>query len=130
MVETDELRRLLDERGVEWRRWTKKGKRGFTSTETIWFVPYSLIGSDEPGGFFARASSSGRHIYLISIVASPEQAIAATLGAGECEMEYGGDITPDTAKAMGVYFCSECGSPIYNDCMPYFCGYCGKAVKR
>lgn len=59
-----------------------------------------------------------------------EQAIAATLGSGECEMEYGGDVTEDTKRVLGVYFCSECGSPNYNDCMPYFCIYCGKAVKR
>ena len=64
-----------------------------------------------------------------------ENAIAAwnaraELGNSTCEMEYGGDITPNTAKVMGVYFCSECGSPTYNDCMPYYCIYCGKAVKR
>lgn len=54
----------------------------------------------------------------------------STLGGGECEMEYGGDVTEGTARVMGVYFCSECGSPNYNDCMPYHCIYCGKAVKR
>lgn len=47
-----------------------------------------------------------------------------------CEMEYGGDVTEGTAKAMGVYFCSECGSPNYNDSVPCYCIYCGKAVKR
>lgn len=51
------------------------------------------------------------------------------LGAGECKMEYGGDVTEDTKRVLGVYFCSDCGSPNYNDCMPYHCIYCGKAVK-
>ena len=49
---------------------------------------------------------------------------------GTCGMEYGGDVMPDTESALGVYFCSECSSPIYNDCMPRYCCYCGKAVKR
>ena len=49
---------------------------------------------------------------------------------GGCVMEYGGNVTEATAKAMGVYFCSECGSPNYNDCMPCYCIYCGKETKR
>lgn len=56
--------------------------------------------------------------------------LSAALDCGECEMEYGGDVTEDTARVMDVYFCSECGSPNYNDCMPHYCIYCGKAVKR
>ena len=61
---------------------------------------------------------------------TPEQAVAATLWSGTCSMEYGGDVTDSTKRVLGVYFCSECGSPTYNDCMPYYCMYCGKAVKR
>lgn len=55
---------------------------------------------------------------------------SVTLGSGTCSMEYGGDVTDSTKRVLGVYFCSECGSPTYNDCMPYYCMYCGKAVKR
>lgn len=45
-----------------------------------------------------------------------------------CSMEYGGHV-PDLAEdALGVYFCSECGSPIYNDMEPTYCPYCGAMV--
>lgn len=45
-----------------------------------------------------------------------------------CEMEYGGYL-PESVKGMlGVYFCSECGSPIYNDVEPAYCPYCGARV--
>lgn len=48
---------------------------------------------------------------------------------GTCQMEYGGDVTEATKRVLGVYFCSECGSPIYNDCVPYYCMYCGRKVE-
>lgn len=45
-----------------------------------------------------------------------------------CAMEYGGYL-PESVKGMlGVYFCSECGSPIYNDVEPAYCPYCGARV--
>ena len=81
MSATDELRRLLDERGAEWREWTKTGGHGYSNVETEWFVPYNSVGLDVPGGFFAKARNSANGLlYLTSLVASPEQAIAATLG--------------------------------------------------
>ena len=112
MTATERLRELLDARGVQ-------------VVDNVFGITWDYYSDPHT----ATDSLDGTRTLIVSGL-TPEQAIAATLGAGECEMEYGGDITPDTAKAMGVYFCSECGSPIYNDCMPYFCGYCGKAVKR
>ena len=47
-----------------------------------------------------------------------------------CAMEYGGYL-PESVKGMlGVYFCSECGAPIYNDVWPAYCPYCGCRVVR
>ena len=119
---TELLRKLLDERGVKYSDFTSATRNGKAIFKTRW--------KHERG--YAELSeweSTGSNNLFIQNV-DPEQVIAATLGNGTCEMEYGGDITPDTARVMGVYFCSECGSPIYNDYMPYFCSYCGKAVKR
>lgn len=60
---TDELRRLLDERGVEW--------ESGLPTETIVREPYNALYVERPDGRM--------HIYFRSYL-TPEQAIAATLG--------------------------------------------------
>lgn len=113
---TELLRDGLTERGV---KWTSKP----TFSETTW--AYNGLWHNAK---FEPWSDSTFKVTIYDL--TPEQAIAATLGAGECVMEYGGDVTEDTARVMGVYFCSECGSPNYNDCMPRHCNYCGKVVKR
>ena len=45
-----------------------------------------------------------------------------------CSMKYGGHVPDSVKDALGVYFCSECGSPIYNDMEPEYCPYCGARV--
>lgn len=42
-----------------------------------------------------------------------------------CEMENDGELP---ARKLPVWFCSECGSPTYNDMMPFYCQYCGAKV--
>lgn len=45
-----------------------------------------------------------------------------------CEIEDAGDV-PDAVKDnLTTWFCSECGSPIYNDMSPSYCLYCGARV--
>lgn len=108
MSATDELRRLLDERGIEhtdfggMTEWTNGGGRmcrAYTRPEPL-------------------------TVDVAMLAVPPEQAIAATLGAGECE---------DVGQAA-VFKCSECGwySPVFTfgEKMPRFCPQCGKAVKR
>jgi hypothetical protein len=113
---TDRLREMLDERGVKW--WPMHNNGYYRERDTEFVVDGKKHTAHEWG--------DGLAVYGLS----PEQAVAATLGAGTCVMEYGGNVAEGTARAMDVYFCSECGSPNYNDCMPYYCIYCGKAVKR
>ncbi len=43
-----------------------------------------------------------------------------------CRMEYAGEVPPSVKYSC--YFCSECGSPIYNDMEPSYCLYCGAKV--
>ena len=43
-----------------------------------------------------------------------------------CRMEYAGEVPPSVRYSC--YFCSECGSPIYNDMEPSYCPYCGAKV--
>lgn len=43
-----------------------------------------------------------------------------------CKMEYSGGV-PDFLS-LDTWTCTECGSPIYNDCEPSYCEYCGSKV--
>ena len=48
-----------------------------------------------------------------------------------CEMEAAGDVPALVKNNLETFFCSECGSPIYNDSNPSYCLYCGaRLVER
>lgn len=68
MSATDELRRLLDERGVEW------SDDGYPTTCTVW----------ESDGIVWYGLWRDGCIELIAWQVTPEQAIDATLGRGTC----------------------------------------------
>lgn len=78
MTATDELRHLLDERGVEWDADDEIMDDGSISQVTYWYsndIEWSADGRDEYLAFDA--------VQLIT----PEQAIAATLGVGACHAD-------------------------------------------
>ena len=78
----------------------------------------NIAGSVEPYGNFEK----GNYVHIVERLAD--------LIDPTCAMEYGGYL-PESVKGMlGVYFCSECGSPIYNDMSPSYCPYCGARVVR
>ena len=112
MSATEELRRMLDERGVEWMD---------DSYAQLWCTVW--VGHDGVQWRMIE-NNSGMLTALKAWNPTPEQAIAATLGAGECEIEYVSDW-------MG-WHCKSCdtlwqGLP---DQKPSYCMRCGKAVKR
>lgn len=43
-----------------------------------------------------------------------------------CEMDDAGDVPASVKDNLSTFFCSECGSPIYNDMSPSYCPYCGR----
>lgn len=45
-----------------------------------------------------------------------------------CEMEDAGEVPESVLENITTWFCSECGSPIYNDAKPAYCIYCGARV--
>lgn len=45
-----------------------------------------------------------------------------------CEMDDAGDVPASVKDNLSTFFCSECGSPIYNDMTPSYCPYCGCRV--
>ena len=116
MTATDELRRMLDERGLEYAS-SASGRSVYISHNTTAFANYSEDTLDV----------SMRNL-------TPQQAIEATLGRGTCHDE--GD--------PGDFFCSECGVRMFtetNDTYtmiasdertiikhPNYCPNCGRRV--
>ena len=114
MSATDELRRLLDERGVEhydgWSgeiRYTK-----WQGTSSMWFLTHDSFGTD------------GSMLYVQGVDMTPEQAIAATLGRGTCHVI--------SAEKLGDSFGFKlsCGHSMVNpfNFQPDYCPWCGAKV--
>ena len=121
MTATDELRRMLDERGVEWSNVRNDG------SESNFFTEWQFDGID--GRATATEWSAGNNlsmaIYRWSL--TPEQAIAATLGRGTCHMEYRDELSGQELYPTEAYECSACGG-ITADGKPDYCPYCGREV--
>lgn len=91
MTATDELRRLLDERGVEW----KAPNSCLRDEMTMWTAggfEYEAFEVPEPDGTFLLTAANDD--------LTPEQVIAATLGLGECR---------NTCNSSSEFTCSKCG---------------------
>ena len=113
MTATDELRRMLDEWGVEWRE-------GNASDTIEWHT--------HDGGHCSAMYWNPSMSVCIS-GCTPAQAVEATLGRGECH---------DTENREGRFTCSECGYEFSSwggfgcDCGDdpdfTFCPNCGRRV--
>lgn len=126
---TEILRRLLDERGVEW----DYGIRGATTTR------FNANGVD-------LTFTPMRDGLVCSTILTPEQAIAATLGSCSCSCSCPNSCTNsertetcyDTGESR-IFHCSECGlglDDVFIDDeeyypfadFPRFCPFCGAKV--
>lgn len=121
MTATDDLRRMLDERGVKWTRSCYSGMRYLENTK--W-----PIASSNPIKFTEYSDGQTK---LIIDNATPEQAIAATLERGECEIE----TTENWLPAEMYHRCKHCGAffavlDASGDIPPCVCPNCGRKVKR
>ena len=121
MSATDELRRLLDERGMEW----DYGITGATTTR------FDVNGVD-------LTFTPMRDGLVCSTILTPEQAIAATMGRGTCIADETETISV-RGDTWGYYFdkhftihvmeCSECGHTYEHVNGDYeFCPHCGRRV--
>lgn len=107
MTATDELRRLLDERGVEWR----ERKWGAKHSVTIFWRARGVR-------WHYRENQYGE-LRLHADGLSPAQAVEATLGR-TCRIIEDEDI--------GMLICSECGAVQPEDYTAYYCWSCGAKV--
>lgn len=120
---TDELRRLLDERGVEY-----TSNDGEYVKETCW--PYM----GELTGAFAEYYDGTTRFECDTWCFTPEQAIEATLGAGACRDE--GDPSDFCCSKCGMHMFTETSGTYTmiasDECTiimrPNFCPNCGRKV--
>lgn len=106
MTATDELRRLLDERGAEW-------------TYGDGTVSFS------DGKHWCHAWAYNDDTMCVSMgYFTPEQAIEATLGRGECEVVKGTGHGPTAGTKSS---CSECGGVM--NARDRYCRWCGRKVR-
>lgn len=118
MTATENLRRMLDERGVEW--------IGTNFAEPTEGHPTNTsLGSEHHDAVFIEGTD-GSVLRLFDL--TPEQAIAATLGAGTC---YNASYRLDESR----FHCSECGFGCWvkdvadgRDKLPKHCPNCGRRV--
>lgn len=115
MTATDELRRLLNERGVEWMPIAWNPTR-----ETFYHTQDGV-------GFCADEYADGVKIYT-DVTVTPEQAIDATLGRGTCEnVGYYIDSTRFKCSACGFNGWTKYAAD-GNDRVPNYCPNCGRKV--
>ena len=110
MTATDELRRMLDERGVEYEN-TNYGKWPITK----WFS------TDNQKAFNTFIEDDEGRISVTIPVLTPEQAIEATLGRGTCH---------ECAGMDDVFECSACGARYESWALKRFASYCPDCGRR
>lgn len=120
MTATDELRKMLDERGVEHMDY----KASSWSETTAWDMDKSDPLHEVCAGF--EEFSDGATL-LRFWNATPAQAIAATLGAGTCK-NVAEQPSDNTFWPVPHFKCSECGHKHVSMEYVYFCPNCGRKV--
>ena len=117
MSATDELRRLLDERGIEW----NKPHVGNNKQWTFWSGADGL-------DFVANEDACG-HVWL-GMSLTPAQAVEATLGRGTCTMVVDNHHRVDAVETTWGCVCSACGGfHKFNHGEKWaFCPSCGREV--
>lgn len=116
MTATDELRKLLDERGVKWEARTSPTGRIWTYWDA--FNGHRVYASDNENGTVKIFGDWD---------VTPAQAIAATLGAGTCQLK-----PWEMERDTGFYDCMECGCGYVADVADWaewrFCPNCGRRI--
>lgn len=139
MTATEELRRMLDERDEYYKT---------SGNKTWWGRPIDRQTGKPINVFHYQAQPMGEDRLSVELqLATPEQAIAATLGDTDATAERRGDAgTCRDEGDQGDFCCSECGVRMFTDTSdtytmiasdgrtiiehPNFCPNCGRRVER
>lgn len=122
MTATERIRAMLDERGVEWTEPNNKAR----SHTTYWTAGFLRCGAVEFNDGMVSIAASSDDI-------TPEQAIEATLGRGECEKLPSDGITRcfvrryGYEREVGYWKCSACGCECFEGAR--YCMGCGRKVR-
>ena len=119
MTATDELRRLLDERGVEW---------GAEESELDHVTTWNANGGQ---AMFYESKTTNPNLLQVNYYhLTPEQAVEATLGRGTCEVVSKLLIEGEYVPAEYYEFEMECGEGFKWDESepPRYCPNCGRKV--
>ena len=113
MSATDELRRLLDKRGVE--------HSGNDANVTHW-LNYAAVATEQPG-----------KVLWLSYYVTPEEAVNITLGRGECEYSIKDNMSETEGMGDVWIECSacHCAFDYYADewlMNMHYCPNCGAKV--
>lgn len=122
---TDEERRAVAERlrRLQSRQFRDEDKPEITTWEDI---GAAVLDSETWGKCDRLRSRDNRTRAVRSIIAGRLADLIEPEPERTCRMEYAGEVPPSVKYSC--YFCSECGSPIYNDMEPSYCPYCGAKV--
>lgn len=115
MTATDELRALLDERGVEWYNIRNDG------SESDYLTEWQFEDNQGKATAIEWAVGSGLTVDIYRDHLTPSQAIDATLGRGTCTMAH-----EDGNNTW--WSCNECDADVYLPTRPIFCWNCGREV--
>lgn len=122
MTATDTIRAMLDERGVEW-----TANDGEYAKETCWTYMGELTAA------FTEYNDGTTRFDCDTWCFTPEQAIEATLGRGECEKLPSDGITRcfvrryGYEREFGYWKCSACGCECFDGAR--YCMNCGRKVR-
>ena len=119
MTATDELRRLLDERGVEWQDF---------DDEPTW------MGSDGEMHYARQEFTFNGLTGNVTVYhLTPEQAVEATLGRGTCEIlgyddGYDEGVDGEMYQYADPRYFLSCEHEAYGSVAPNYCPVCGRKV--
>ena len=123
---TEVLRRLLDERGVEWGNVRNDG------SESDYLTEWQFEENQGKAIAIEWAVGSGLSVEIHRYHLTPEQAIAATLGVGTCRAVSmrERDKRPYLHDEL---VCSKCGCQLaheFGHVWQHFCPNCGRRVEQ
>lgn len=116
---TERLRKLLDERGVE-----------YVTDDGVCVRATKWRGSSGIEAMFVEYANGECRFAMDEYIFTPEQAVDATLGAGKCKLVET-DSYSNAHEVIHQLECSACGGTCEHVNGSYgFCPHCGAKVKR